>query len=89
MHQIQRSPDLLAGLRGPASKEKGGERRETRGGGNCAYVATGIDAPVGWPVAISSAKIIYFASKIYESNFVKERSETVTVRNYQNAELQF
>jgi len=45
---------------------KKGDKR----GGNCAYVATGIDAPVGWPVAISSAKIIYFASKIYESNFV-------------------
>jgi len=38
-------------------------------------------------LAISSAKIlIYFSNKIYGSNFIKRHSETVMVRNYQNAD---
>jgi len=39
-------------------------------------------------LAISNAKIlVYFSNKIYESNFIKQRSETVVVCNYQNASL--
>jgi len=38
-------------------------------------------------LAISNAKIlIYFSSKIYGSNFIKQHSETVTVWNYWNAD---
>ena len=38
-------------------------------------------------LAISSAKIlIYFLNKIYGSNFIKQHSETVVVRKYQNAD---
>jgi len=38
-------------------------------------------------LAISSAKIlIYFSNKKYGSNFIKQHSETVMVRNYQNAD---
>ena len=38
-------------------------------------------------LAISSAKIlIYFLNKIYGSNFIKQHSETVIVRKYQNAD---
>ena len=35
--------------------------------------------------AISNAKI-YISNKIYESNFIKQHSDTVTVWNYQNAD---
>ena len=35
--------------------------------------------------AISNAKI-YISNKIYQSNFIKQHSETVTVWNYQNAD---
>jgi len=37
-------------------------------------------------LAICNAKIlIHISSKIYESNFIKQHSETVMIRNYQNA----
>ena len=37
-------------------------------------------------LAISNAKNINFSNKIYESNFIKQHSETVIVWNYQNAD---
>ena len=43
-------------------------------------------------LAFSNAKIytyIFFSNKIYESNFIKQHSETVTVWNCQNADCSF
>jgi len=38
-------------------------------------------------LAISSAKILkYFSNKIYGRSFIKHHSETVMVRNYENAD---
>ena len=43
--------------------------------------------PVPRGLAISNAKIlIYFSNKMYGNNFIKQHSETVPVRSYQNAD---
>jgi len=41
--------------------------------------------PVPRGLAISNAKI-YFSNKMYGSNFIKQHSESVPVRSYQNAD---
>jgi len=41
-------------------------------------------------LAVSNAKMLrYFQVKIYGSNFIKQHSETVTVRNYESADCRF
>jgi len=41
--------------------------------------------PLVWLFPIPKI-LIYFSNKIYGSNFIKQHSETVMVRNYQNAD---
>jgi len=49
-----------------------------------------VTVPVSWAgvLAISNARmLIYYSNKIHGSNFVKQHSETVVVRNYQNVDF--
>ena len=51
-----------------------------------------VTVPVSWAgvLAISNARmLIYYSNKIHGSNFVKQHSETVMVRNYQNVDCTF
>ena len=42
----------------------------------------------GWPLSVLKYKYL-FSNKTYGSNFIKQHSETVMVRNYQNADCSF
>ena len=42
-----------------------------------------------WPFPMLKYTNIFFSNKIYESNFIKQHSETVTVWNCQNADCSF